>query len=260
MLRSLTSPHVRPHLRALPTTTTYRLRRIGRVATLATLATLATVATVATALPASAHVHVVSDDAAPGGYGVLTFRVPTESSTASTVKITVALPKDTPFPSVSVKAHPGWTTSAPKQALGRTVRAGDYNLTDAVLAVTWTAIRGGGIAPGGFDEFELSVGPFPKDAKQLVFVVDQTYSDGKVVHWNELQAAGAEEPESPAPVLKLTGAAVPAATAGAAVRSATDTTTLTIAICGLVVALIGTGLGCLALTNGRRRLHAVQAA
>ena len=53
---------------------------------------------------ASAHVTVSSPDASPGGFGKLVFRVPTESETASTVKLSVTLPTDTPFALVSAKS------------------------------------------------------------------------------------------------------------------------------------------------------------
>jgi uncharacterized protein YcnI len=42
--------------------------------------------------PASAHVTVAADGATPGGYTVISLRVPTESDTASTTKLTVSLP------------------------------------------------------------------------------------------------------------------------------------------------------------------------
>ena len=44
----------------------------------------------AAAGPAALHVTVSSTDAAPGGYGKLVFRVPSESETASTTKVQVA--------------------------------------------------------------------------------------------------------------------------------------------------------------------------
>src|SRR6266498_3187472 len=60
-------------------------------------------------LTASAHVTVHSTDAVQGGHAELEFRVPTESDTARTVKLSVAFPTDTPIADVSVKPHPGWT-------------------------------------------------------------------------------------------------------------------------------------------------------
>src|SRR5207244_3407137 len=66
-------------------------------------------ALLALAAPAYAHVTVSSPGATAGGYAVLTFRVPTESDTASTTAIKVQMPTATPFASVSVQPHPGWS-------------------------------------------------------------------------------------------------------------------------------------------------------
>ena len=56
----------------------------------------------AVAGPASAHVTVNPDTATKGGYTKVTFRVPTESDTASTTRVEVNLPTDTPVASVSL--------------------------------------------------------------------------------------------------------------------------------------------------------------
>src|SRR5262249_44424630 len=76
---------------------------------LATAGVLAGALVGLTAAPALAHVRVDSTDPPQGGFGVITFRVPTESETASTTKLTVQLPTGTPIASVSVKPLPGWT-------------------------------------------------------------------------------------------------------------------------------------------------------
>ena len=60
------------------------------------------------------------------------------------------------------------------------------------------------IKPGQFQEFDVSLGPLP-EVDQIVFKALQTYSDGEVVRWIEEPASG-QEPEYPAPVLKLTKA------------------------------------------------------
>lgn len=113
------------------------------------------------AAAADAHVTVNSPSATQGGYAVLTFRVPTESDTASTTELKVQLPGDHPLASVSVQPHPAWSFTAAK-------------------------------------------------AKAI-----QTYSDGTVVSWIEVPAAGSSaEPEHPAPTSQLVaaGAADPAGT------------------------------------------------
>ncbi|MCV7010929.1 DUF1775 domain-containing protein [Mycolicibacterium madagascariense] len=60
---------------------------------------VAAVATIGVAAPALSHVQVSGTDASQGGYGVATFRVPTESDTASTTELRVTLPDDTAYAS-----------------------------------------------------------------------------------------------------------------------------------------------------------------
>jgi uncharacterized protein len=172
--------------------------------------------------PASAHVVVTSPDAAPGGYGKLVFRVPTESDTAKTVKLTVTLPPDAPFGDVSARMLPGWQVATTERKLAEPVTTDDgFTLDKAVGTVTWTATAGG-IPPGQFEEFDLSVGPFPdKEGQKLTFSVVQTYSDGSVVSWNQPQQAGKAEPEHPAPTLTLTSASAPATSSSAGQQPAT---------------------------------------
>lgn len=175
--------------------------RLGAVALAAGAVTLAMVS------PAAAHVTVSSPDASPGGFGKVTFRVPTESDTASTVKVSVALPADTPFAFVSAKVKPGWTIEQKTEKLDTPVETGGFTISKAVTTVTWTATRQAAIGPGEFDEFDLSVGPFADDVDELAFPTTQMYSDGEIVHWDEPTPADGTEPENPAPTLSLTGGA-----------------------------------------------------
>lgn len=67
-------------------------------------------AMLALAAPASAHVTVSAPGATSGGSDeVITFRVPTESDTASTTGLWVQLPVDAPIAGVLVRPIPGWT-------------------------------------------------------------------------------------------------------------------------------------------------------
>jgi uncharacterized protein YcnI len=152
----------------------------------AVVAALALVA----AAPAYAHVSVNPGEAPKGSFAKLTFRVPNERDAASTTKVELAFPSDHPIENVSVKPVTGWT-----YVIGRT------GVT--VSRITWT---GGPIKPGEFYEFDVSVGPLPEDADQLVFQALQTYDNGEDVRWIEETPEGGEEPEHPAPVLKLTAA------------------------------------------------------
>ena len=148
-------------------------------------AALLTVALVGIAGPAFAHVSVSSTDATQGGFGKAVFRVPTESETASTTKLVVTLPEDAPFAFVSAQSKPGWKVSVKEVKLDKPTKVGDFELTKAVRAITWTS-TGGGIPPSEFDEFGISGGPFP-DTDKIAFSAEQTYSDGKVVAWDQVQ-------------------------------------------------------------------------
>lgn len=198
---------------------TQRFRRARRRAP---VLLVAVVALLAVAPAASAHVTVSSPDATPGGFGKLVFTVPTESATASTVKLTVTLPAATPFAQVSAKSFPGWSVATTERHLDKPIKNDDgFNLTKAVSSVTWTAATGRGVAPGQFNEFELSVGPFPKGTASIALPAVQTYSDGTVVKWTQPTPPSGKEPDHPAPTLELAPSAAPAV---AAVKPVSETT------------------------------------
>ncbi|WP_211310664.1 YcnI family protein [Thermasporomyces composti] len=229
----------------------------------------ATAAVVALAGPAGAHVTVNPDEAARGGYAKLAFRVPNESDRASTVKLTVSFPEETPLASVRVRPHPGWQATVQKTTFPEPVEVGDLVLEEAVTSVTWTADEGGGIAPGEFDEFEVSVGPLP-DEDSLAFTAVQTYDDGEVVAWDQPVTDG-PEPERPAPTLRLVDSAddhghgqasdrtaQAAATGDATTSEATsgagpaDPTARTLGVTGLVAGLLGLVVAVWGRLAGRR--------
>lgn len=163
--------------------------------------------------PASAHVTVSSPDASAAGFGKVVFRVPNESDSASTTKLVVTLPGSTPFAFVSSKPVPGWKLTSTEVRFSEPKKIGDFTVSKTVSTVTWTAQGDAGIAPGEFEEFELSVGPFPETDKAIELPATQTYSDGEVVAWDEPTPARGEEPEHPAPALELTDAAAPVSAA-----------------------------------------------
>lgn len=154
---------------------------------------------------ASAHIHVDGADATRGGYGMLTFRVPTESDTESTTAIRVTMPKDTPIASASVQPVPGWTATVTTATLDTPVTTDDGEVSSYVSKIVWKADDAdSGIRPGEFQQFNVSVGPLP-DVAELGFPTLQTYSDGTTVNWNQA-TTGSAEPEHPAPVLELAAA------------------------------------------------------
>lgn len=215
---------------------------------------------------ASAHVSVQPQgEAAKGGYAVINFKVPNERDDSSTTKLEVSFPTDHPLASVMPQPVPGWDIKVTTSKLAKPLDMHGKKINEAVSKVTWTA-AGSKIEPGRFQQFPLSVGQLPQDADQLVFKAVQTYDNKEVVRWIEEQKDGAEEPESPAPVLKLTAAAAASgpdsadknATADqakdeqttASAASSSDTTARVLGIVGIVIGVAGVAFGVLA---GRRR-------
>jgi uncharacterized protein YcnI len=198
---------------------------------------------------ASAHVSVSSADAASGGFGKMTFRVPNESDTASTVSLRIQIPAEAAMASLRVQPVPGWTTTLTTATTEEPLEAHGEEITSYVSLVEFRAVDGGGIAPGEFQEFALSGGPFP-EAETLAFPAGQGYSDGSEAAWIEPTVEGQEEPERPAPVLAL-AAATPAEETTAATddhehASATDepgALALFVAFLALLTAIGGVVLG-----------------
>ncbi|MGA5217544.1 YcnI family protein [Streptomyces cinereoruber] len=228
---------------------------------------------------AFAHVSVQPQgEAAKGGYATVNIKVPNERDNASTVKLEVNFPLDHPLASVMPQPVPGWKAEVTKSKLDKPLELHGKKINEAVSKVTWTA-DGSGIAPGFFQTFPLSLGQLPEDVDQLVLKSIQTYSNKEVVRWIEEQKEGAEEPQNPAPVLKLSaasddhhggGATAPSATATAsagekaghdgkagdheektaAASSSSDTTARILGVIGILVGVAGVAFGVLA---GRRR-------
>ncbi|MFF9346511.1 YcnI family protein [Streptomyces sp. NPDC014734] len=219
---------------------------------------------------ASAHVSVQPQgEAAKGGYATVNIKVPNERDNASTIKLEVSFPTDHPLASVTPQAVPGWDIEVTRSKLAKPLEMHGQKINEAVSKVTWTATGGkddAGIRPGYFQQFPLSLGQLPEDADQLVLKAVQTYDNKEVVRWIEEQKEGADEPESPAPVLKLTapaagdhGAADDKSGATQAADKQTtaasdspdsDTTARVLGIVGIVVGAAGVAFGVLA---GRRR-------
>ncbi|MFC8584089.1 YcnI family protein [Streptomyces sp. NPDC057217] len=233
---------------------------------------------------AFAHVSVQPQgEAAKGGYATVNIKVPNERDNASTVKLEVSFPLDHPLASVMPQPVPGWKAEVTKSKLDKPLELHGRKINEAVSKVTWTA-DGSKIGPGQFQQFPLSLGQLPEDVDQLVLKAVQTYDNKEVVRWIEEQKEGAEEPQNPAPVLKLSaasddhhgGGAAPSATASAsastgkkdghddkagdheekaaaessASSSSSDTTARVLGVVGILIGVAGVAFGVLA---GRRR-------
>jgi uncharacterized protein YcnI len=190
-----------------------------------TLVAVAALAIGALAAPASAHVSVNPREATKGGFAKLAFRVPNERPDSGTTKVEVSFPVDHPLAFLNVRPVEGWTYKIERQKLATPIKSdepGEEDVTDYISKITW---EGGTIAPNEFQEFEVSGGPLPDDVDQIIFKAVQTYASGEIVRWIEEPTAGGEEPEHPAPVLKLVAGEDEHATALPADEEGTTDTT-----------------------------------
>jgi uncharacterized protein YcnI len=213
------------------------------------------------AAAASAHVRIIPESQASGSFTKLTFRVPTESQTASTTRLSVRLPTATPLAFVSAEAVDGWTVKIDQGELPEPVTLEGTTLTKATTRVTWTATKGHEVGPGQFAEFSLSGGPLPAAGTGLAFPVEQTYSDGTVVKWDQPQPTGAAEPEYPVPFFSVTAATeegssdqqtAAGAPAPTVSEARTDRAARVLGGAGLAAGLIGLVLGALAYRRSGR--------
>ncbi|MFI7580989.1 DUF1775 domain-containing protein [Kocuria kalidii] len=226
--------------------------------------------------PAAAHVSASSTTTAAEGWARITFTVPNESDTASTEKLEVRLPTDTPFSSVRVQPVEGWTAELTEEELPEPVQVGEGAITEAVTTITWTADEEHAIAPDQFQTFTISAGPLPAAGTTLVLPATQSYTDGRTVAWDETHAEGEDEPQHPAPSLTTTaaegeghahgaGSGDPSAEAAAAEASGTEapateasstegtSTGSALTWVALVAGLLGLAAGVVALLRTRRR-------
>jgi uncharacterized protein YcnI len=225
---------------------------LARLSTVALAVLTALVVSVSFASGAAAHVSVSSQDAEPGGFGKLTFRVPNESDTASTVGLRIQIPAESAMASLRAQPVPGWAVTMTTAELAEPLEAHGQEITSYVAVVEFRAEDGGGIGPGEFQEFALSGGPFPA-VGALTYPTVQLYSDGNESAWIEPTVPGQDEPERPAPVLALADAAAETPGAEAADAAADDedgdggsdlgAPALAVAVLALLVAVVGVVLG-----------------
>ncbi len=219
-------------------------------------------------LAASAHVTVNPNTATAGSYATVNFRVPTESETASTVKLEVTLPTDTPFTAVLVQPVPGWTATVEKGALPAPVEVDGNTISEGPLKIVWQADPGVGIGQDQFQVFSAVLGPVP-DTGHVVLPAAQTYSDGEVVNWAATpDEVAADDTLEPAPVLYINDAPPASghgASHGAATAAPDDDHTMTeasasasdgsagaalgLSIAALVIGIGGAVLGALAFAR-----------
>jgi periplasmic copper chaperone A len=151
---------------------------VVRAATVALAA--AVVGSVAFAAPASADVTLTPDQATQDDAARLAFRVTSESGSAPTTKVQVALPETTPIAEVYPLSNPDWAPALTQRTLDKPIQAiHGTETTRVVTMITWTARPGWQLQPGTSAVLNLELGPLP-ETDQVAFTVTETHADGSV--------------------------------------------------------------------------------
>jgi len=224
---------------------------------------LITILAALVAVPAAAaHVTIDPGEWEAGGFARFVIRVPTERDVPTT-EVTIRFPES--VTSARFMPVPGWERTIEMEQLDEPIQQGDGEepITERIASVTWS---GGTITPDEFMEFGVSFRVPETPGEQLVFPAIQTYQGGEVVEW-----IGAEDSDTPAPLVTITEPAAeegeepaaeePAAeetespdgeAAPAAAEDDDDSGRANLAL-GLAIAGLLAGLGALALVLSRRR-------
>lgn len=134
--------------------------------------------------PALAHVEVSADKTTAGAENVtLTFNGEAENDKAGIQSERVVLPEGIPPASVTlVKAPTGWTF---------TQGADGFTVGGKALKIGVDAV------------WKVKIAKLPDGQTRLSFKTLETYGDGSVVRWIEIQEPGQDEPDNPAPLVTL---------------------------------------------------------
>ena len=149
-----------------------------------TISAIAGVGVLALAGPALAHVEVSADKTTAGATDVtLTFNGEAENSAAGIKSERVVLPAGLAPADVSlVKAPSGWTY---------TRKSDGFTVAGKALKIGTGAV------------WSVKVAKLPDVETRLSFKTLETYGNGDVSRWIELQQPGQAEPDNPAPLLTL---------------------------------------------------------
>jgi uncharacterized protein YcnI len=155
-----------------------------RASRVATIGIVAAGAVLGVAGPALAHVEVSADATTAGASNVtLTFTGEAENPAAGIRSERVVLPAGIAPASVTlVKAPAGWTFT----------RAADgFTVAGAALKTGTDAV------------WKVKIAQLPAGQTRLSFKTLETYGNGAVSRWIEIQEPGQDEPDNPAPLVKL---------------------------------------------------------
>lgn len=159
---------------------------------LTTISALAALGVLALAAPAAAHVEVSADKTKAGATDVtLVFHGEAENPSGIASERVVLPTGIAPSDVTPVKTPEGWKFATNSDGF---------------------TVGGTPLAPHKDAEWSVKVAKLPDGETRLSFKTLETYADGEVSRWIEIQEEGEAEPESPAPLLTLQpGPAGPAA-------------------------------------------------
>jgi hypothetical protein len=151
---------------------------------LLTISAIAGVGVLALAGPALAHVEVSADKTTAGATDVtLTFNGEAENPAAGIKSERVVLPAGiAPAEVTLVKAPSGWTY---------TQNSDGFTVAGKALKIGTNAV------------WSVKIAKLPDGETRLSFKTLETYGNGDVSRWIELQQPGQAEPDNPAPLLTL---------------------------------------------------------
>jgi hypothetical protein len=169
------------------------LRRAG------VLAAAITAGVLGMAAPAMADVSI-DPPSAPQGSGVNVHFTVTNTGQSPITRVKLVMPADTPVAEVFPLSVDDWAPQITPLKLTtplRSIHAGTP-VTETAAAITWIAVKGKALAPGGSADLAVALGPLPMTSR-MTFELKPTY-------------AGGSGPALPPAVLTLTEAAPGAAT------------------------------------------------
>jgi hypothetical protein len=131
------------------------------------------------AAPAFADVTVSPTTAAQGSGENLTFHV-TNTGTAPLGSVTLQLPADTAVAELYPLSVDDWAPKIQMKQLATPLATihGAAPATESASSITWLAMPGHQLPPGGSTDLSVAIGPLPT-LSSLGFTLATTYADGK---------------------------------------------------------------------------------
>ena len=212
--------------------------------------------------PASAHVSPDSEEVAAGGRATVGFATSHGCEESPTNEMAFEIPEQ--IVSVNPVVHPGWDIAIEMEELAEPIEAAHGDpITERTKTVTFTAKAGNELTNGLRDSFGISFQvPEGTEGENLFFKVVQRCVEGETPWIEEFTGEG-EEPEHPAPLVKVgpaveedaeAAAAEPVDVEAAAATSDDDDSGSSdgLAIAGIVLGAAGLATGGAALAKSRK--------